>query len=239
MPSPRRTLALSLLCLPLLAGTASAYGYDRDKDPLLLAFQAAVRATRKGDLAEASRQVRAVRWQTQELKTQADLQVDYAPTLRAAHAAGTPPARTIQRWSNLLYLALLQKFHWNLSEKLGTYHKARARLESALAYYEVALAGNVKRLDRARRKANPKARSRHSDIMAQFAAAKTALGSPGLFGAGARPADLAAFRKAVVRIAGHLKVVFPTFVRPGTPKTSKTTKTSRPAKTSKTTKTGS
>jgi hypothetical protein len=142
------------------------------------------------------------------------VKVDFEEHLRRAHGEDATEAGMIQAWANLVYLALLQKFYWNLEEHLGDYHKARARLEAAQTYYEVALAGNVKRHDEERRARDPKAPSRHEDILRRFAAARDALGSPGLFGSGARPADPAAFRAAVVGIAGHLRAAFPGFVHP-------------------------
>lgn len=198
--------------LLLLAGSALGYGYTREEDPLLIAFEAAVRAVRQGEVGTATEQIQAVRWQTDELKD--DVRVDFEPHLRKAHAEGATEAGMVQAWANLVYLALLQKFYWNLQEQVGDYHKARARLEAAQTYYEVALAGNVKRHDEERRRVDPKAPSRHEDIVRRFAAARDALGSPGLFGSGARPADPAAFRAAVVGIAGHLRAAFPGFVHP-------------------------
>lgn len=206
------------LCCALLACASPAwgYGYTRDEDPLLKAFRAAVRAARAGDLAAARDQAAGVEWQLRELEQPEDLGVSFREALRAAHAPGTPPAVTVAAWANLVCLALLQKFHWNLREGLADYHRARARLDAAQTYYELALAGNVRRRDAAARKANPKAPSRHEDIVKTFAAARRALGSPGLFGAGKRPPDAAAFRAAVRRIVGHLRAVFPDFVFPGT-----------------------
>lgn len=211
----RRWIRLTLLLALALAsasGEAHGYGYTREEDPLLKSFEVAIRAARQGDLEVAAGQIPAVRWQTNELKN--DVRVDFEPALRRAHGAGATEAGVVQAWANLVYLALLQKFYWNLQEQVGDYHKARARLEAAQAYYEIALAGNVRRHDEERRARDPKAPSRHDDIMRRFAAARDALGSPGLFGSGSRPADPAAFRAAVVGIAGHLRAVFPGFVHP-------------------------
>lgn len=201
--------------LLLAPANAWAYGYTREEDPLLKAFQVAVRSAREGDLPAAKAQVERVKWQTDELKSPADLKLDFAPRLAAAHDAGATEARVVEAWANLVYLALLQKFHWNLQEELKDYHKAKARLDSAQAYYELALAGNVKEDDRRRREQDPKAPSRHEDVVRQLEKARQALGTPGLFGVGAKPPDPAAFREATVRIAGHLNAVFPSFARPG------------------------
>lgn len=202
----------------LLLAPASAwgYGYTREEDPLLKAVQVAVRSAREGDVAGARAQVKRVEWQTDELKAPEDLKVDFAPRLAAAHE-GDPAseARVVEAWANLVYLALLQKLHWNLKEELKEYHRAKARLDSAQAYYELVLAGNVKEDDRRRREQDPQAPSRHEDVMRQLEKARQALGTPGLFGVGARPPDPAAFREATVRLVGHLNAVFPSFVRPG------------------------
>lgn len=192
---------------------ARGYGYAKEDDPLVKAFQAGVRALRAKDWPSARTQVAAVRWQLDELRDPADLGVDYSAAFAAAHAAEEVDA-AIEAWVNLVYLGLLQKLHWNLEEKLANYHRARARLDAAQTYYELALAGNLRRDDAARRAQDPQAPSRHEDVIANFKAARTALGSPGLLGAGKRAPDLEAFRAAALRIAGHLRAVFPRFARP-------------------------
>lgn len=212
MGRPRQAVIALALLAALAPPRASGYGYTREADPLLKAFEAAVRAARQGDVAAARARITDVKWQTDELAQ--DVKVDLAPALARAHAQGSTEAGIVQAWANLVYLALLQKFHWNLKEGLADPVKARARLESARIYYEVALAGNVRRLDEERRKRDPAAPSRHDDILRRFTAARDALGSPGLFGAGARAADPAAFKAAVVGIAGHLRAAFPAFVHP-------------------------
>lgn len=205
-------VAVVVLVAALGPSRVEGYGYTREADPLLKAFEAAVRAARQKDVAGARARLADVRWQTDELAQ--DVRVDFAPALARAHADGATEAGIVQAWANLVYLALLQKFHWNLKEGLADPVKARARLESARIYYEVALAGNVRRLDEERRRKDPAAPSRHDDIVRRFAAARDALGSPGLFGAGAKAAEPAAFRTAVVGIAGHLRAAFPGFVHP-------------------------
>lgn len=213
----RRTfLRTGLLCGALgWPASAWAYGYTREADPLLKAFQAAIKAARAEQSAAVREQVGRVRWQLDELRTKEDLGVDFRRPFAEAHADPFRAEQVIAAWVNLVYLALLQKLHWNLAEGLATYHKAKARLDAAWSYYELALAGNVRRDDAARRKRDPKAPSRHEDVVEQFTLARKALGSPGLFGAGKRDPDPAVFRAASLRIAGHLKAVFPSFVRPG------------------------
>jgi len=203
-------VALGVLSGPLAWG----YGYDKDQDPLLIAFRAAVKAARAKDIPASAAQAKKVSWQLKELKRKDDLRVDFEAAFLAAHGDEASEEGVIQAWSRLVYLALLQKLHWNLREKVADYHKARARLDAAQTYYELALAGNLRLQDSQRRARDPKARSRHEDIVKSFAAARKALGSPGLFGAGARPADLAAFRQSALRIVGHLKAAFPNFARP-------------------------
>ncbi|MCO5170660.1 MAG: hypothetical protein M9894_30385 [Planctomycetes bacterium] len=217
MHLPRRrllTLGVPALVL-LLTREAAGYGYTREEDPLLRAFDEAVRATRQRRFDVARAQLHSVQWQVDELRSPDDLRVDLEPLLRRAHGEGATEAGVIAAWANLVYLALLQKFHWNLREQLTDYHKARARLESAWGYYEIALAGNVRQHDAERRKQSPEAPSRHDDVVRRFEVARAALGSPGLFGVGARAPDPKAFRAAVVAIAGHLRAVFPGFQHPG------------------------
>jgi hypothetical protein len=208
----RVTLALLLtLCL---TAPALGYGYTRAEDPLIKAYQAAIRAARADEYAKAKALIGKVGWQLDELREAKDLKVDFRRAFAASHEKPTR-VKVVGAWVNLMYLGLLQKLHWNRREKLSNFHRARARLDAAWAYYELALAGNVKRQDAARRKRDPKAPSRHADLVTTFAKAKKALGSPGLFGAGKRAPDPKAFSRAALRIAGHLAAVFPGFVRPG------------------------
>lgn len=194
---------------------AWGYGYAREADPLLRSFEEAIRAARQGRLEVARAQVDTVQWQLDELREADDLHVDIEAALRRAHGDGASEGGVVAAWANLVYLALLQKLHWNIKEQLSDYHKARARLDSAWSYYELALAGNVRKHDEERRRADPRAPSRHEDIVRRFEVAREALGSPGLFGTGARAPDPRAFREAAVAIAGHLRAAFPAFVHPG------------------------
>tara|TARA_R110002072_G_scaffold3767_4_gene26956 strand:+ start:1122 stop:1772 length:651 start_codon:yes stop_codon:yes gene_type:complete len=206
-------LVLAIFLSLTWASASFGYGYTREADPLLKSFQAAIRAARQGDFPAAEAEAKKVSWQLDELRDPKDLGVDFRAAFAKAHAKPTEKG-VVEAWVNLVYLAFLQKLHWNTREKLADYHKARPRLEAAIAYYELAFAGNLRLDDEARRKKDPKAPSRHADVVAQLKAAKTALGSPGLFGAGKRAPDLEAFQAASLRIAGHLNAVFPSFVRP-------------------------
>lgn len=188
-----------LLCLPSLA---FAYGYSRADDPLLKSFRLVVVAARKADWAAVSKETKVVGWQLVELKT--DLRVDFAPRLQAAERSQKARA-VIVAWANLVYLGLRQKFHWNLNEKLADFRKSRSRLVAARYYYEVVLAGNVRRYDRARKS------TLHTEILALFDRARSQIGRPALFGSSSVAAEPAAFRETTRLLLAKLRRAFPYF----------------------------
>lgn len=199
------TSRLVLALLASLVGPVFGYGYTAEEDPLLASFRNALQAVRGEDWAQAAVELEASRWQLDELRD--DFGVDFGPSLDAAlHARDGRGFASA--FANLVYLAALQKFLWNNKEALADFDAARARLISALAYYEEVLAGNVKRRDAATGTAL------HDELLELFEDARRSLGSPGLFGVGAEAADPEAFRAASERIAAKLKLCFPSFVHP-------------------------
>ncbi len=191
--------------LLFLLSPALGYGYTAAEDPLLAAFRAALKAARAEDWSAAGQALADARWQVDELVD--DLGVDLGPALDQTLADEDPRAFA-SAFANLVYLATLQKFHWNLSEQLADFDAARARLLSARAYYEQVLAGNVKRRDQADESAL------HEELIALFEDARQSLGSPGLFGVGAAEPDPAAFAAASEAIGAKLRRCFPSFVHP-------------------------
>ncbi len=203
---PRHVRRAGLLLLGLALATAAwGYGYQREEDPLLKAFKDALVHARKGDWDEVARDVEGLRWQVDELK--GDVRVDFSGPLAEA-VESRDPQRLAGALANLVYLALLQKFHWNDQEAIADYQKAKARLYSAEVYYVDVLDGNVNRIDR-------RDGTRRSErIKELLRVARKTLGSPGLFGAGSKPADPDAFRAATGEIRRLLGEAFPAFVKP-------------------------
>lgn len=193
---------LFFLCILLTPFICFAYGYSRSADPLIKSFKSAVRATRKDDWSTVQSEFKAVKWQLEELK--GDVKVDFSEILKGS-IDKKDKRLTIIRWVNLIYLALKQKFHWNNEEKLQDFQKAKARLAAAKFYYEVALAGNVRRYDKSKKT------TLHSTILKLFDQLRGQLGRPAVLGTKSIAADPIAFKKDTAILLSKLKQVFPYF----------------------------
>lgn len=193
----------------ILALTSSerawAYGYTRDDDPLLKSFKRAVIAARQSDWPAVDTQIKAVKWQLDELDK--ELGLDLTPALDKAR--GSKNSRdVIISWANLVYMALRQKFFWNLKEQLADFNKAKSRLSAARYYYEVVLAGNVRRYDKKRGTAYAK------ELEGLYSTARSQLGRPSVMGTASVSADPDGFQKTSDRILAILDRIFPYFSKP-------------------------
>jgi hypothetical protein len=197
-------LPCALFLLLLLPGLCLAYGYSREEDPLIKSFKNVVKAARKADWSAVSKENKAVNWQLDELK--GDLKIDFAPILKSS-LDKKDKRLIIIRWANLIYLALKQKFYWNKKETLKDFQKAKGRLASARFYYDVALAGNVKRFDQKRKT------TLHKDILTLFNQLRTQLGRPAVLGTSSVAADAEGFQKSSKALVSKLDRVFPYFQR--------------------------
>ena len=197
-------MVLGLVAI-LTPASLFGYGYSRDDDPLLKSFRKAVVSARKKDWKELEKATEEVTWQTDELATDFGIKF-HAALVKAARAKSAKAA--ILKWANLVDLALRQKFYWNLKEKLADFPKSKARLAAARYYYDMVLAGNVKRFDKSRKT------TLNKEIEALFDRARTELGRPAIIGTGSRAADPKAFRKSAAAILKRLDQVFPYFTRP-------------------------
>jgi hypothetical protein len=102
-----------------------------------------------------------------------------------------------------MYLAVVQKFHWNLAEGCRKYVPARSRVEAALFYYEEILSIGVRDFDR-----KNETRS-HETIQSEFKTLRHAVGTAGLFGIGARKPDLKRFETSSELVLELLRQAFP------------------------------
>ncbi len=181
------------------------YGYSRQEDPLLKAFKHAVRSARDKEWADAERATKGVAWQLEELRD--DFGIDLSDAVAEATAKHDLQA-TANAWANLVALALLQKLHWNLREKVARFVPARARARSATVYYEDVLAGNVRARD------ERDGTDHHGAMLALLKEVRESVGSEGLFGVGAREPEPERFARAADGILALVRKVFPFFVTP-------------------------
>jgi hypothetical protein len=201
--STLRLTQLFFLSVLIINPTALfGYGYSRADDPLIKSFKNAVRAARKDNWGIVSKETNAVKWQLDELK--GDLQIDFLPRLKES-TEKKDQRLVIIRWVNLVYLGLKQKFYWNLKEDLKDFNKAKARLAAARFYYEVALAGNVRRYDQKRKTQN------HKEILGLYDKLRTDLGRPTIFGKSSVAADPKDFALSSKALVDKLDKVFPYF----------------------------
>jgi len=181
------------------------YGYTREEDPLLKGVKRAILHARLNQWEKVEEDVERLSWQVEELRE--DIQVDIGPLLQKVVAS-----RDLKELGkgllNLVYLALIQKFFWNQKEKLTRYIPAKARLYSAEIYYQEILAPTVRRYDARTGK------NLHREITERFKSLPKTLGSPGLFGMGARPPDLESFQRLAREIEDRLNEIFVSFLKP-------------------------
>lgn len=181
------------------------YGYTREEDPLLKGVKLAILHARKNQWDKVKEDIEKLSWQVEELR--GDIKVDIAPLLQE-----TIGRQDLDEFAkgllNLVYLALVQKFFWNQKESLSRYVPAKARLYSAETYYQEILAPTVRQYDFRMEK------NFHRQITDFFKHLPNALGSPGLFGLGAKAPDLRTFNQLTREIEERLKGIFPYFLMP-------------------------
>lgn len=210
----KKTVALivaALLSTALLPAAARGlYGYKLAKDPLLLGAKRIFKALKKKDIKSVRGEVGRLEWQYKELRSPRDLNIDTTGSMSKALKSGSLKP-ILKETLDLVYLAMAQKFHWNIKEKLKKHAPARSRLNAAEGYYKEIFAGNVKRYDALQSKKGGKKKPSkvHGEILGEFKTARQALGSLGVLGVGSRPPDLKTFKQSATRIVAKLRVVFP------------------------------
>ena len=107
--------------------------------------------------------------------------------------------------ANLVFLAIREKYYWNISEGLRMFTRAKIRLRLADEYYTLLLSGNVRRYDKLN------GTRFHEAIFNKFTEARKTLGSLGFLGAGAVSPRLKDFEIATKEIEQKLLIVFPYF----------------------------
>jgi len=181
------------------------YGYTKEEDPLLKSTKKAILYGKRGEWDRVAKEIKALSWQIEELKV--DFHMDMGPILEKALKSKNMQ-KLAKALANLTYLALIQKFYWNAKEKLKRYVPAKARLYSAEIYYTEILHGNVRKYD------HRNGTEFHREIMERFKAARWTLGSPGLFGVGARPPEPKRFKELALQIMERIEKVYPYFQVP-------------------------
>ena len=181
------------------------YGYTREEDPLLKGVKLAILHAKQKQWDKVGKDIKSLSWQIEELR--GDIKVEIGPLLQEV-VATQDLAQLGKGLLNLVYLALIQKFYWNQQERLTRYIPDKARLYSAELYYQEILAPTVRQYDA------QTGRNFHREITDYFKYLPRTLGSPGLFGIGAKAPDLQTFSQQAREIEVRLKEIFPYFLAP-------------------------
>ena len=181
------------------ATPAAGYGYAEAEDPVVAMFRDGVTAARKGDFGQAAAKSReALALISGHRHSGAAL----ASGIDEAAGAKDAPAMA-EILANVVYLSLKEKLEANIDSNLKNFTECKARLFLARKNYLDVLEGNLKK-------------NRPEDgqtILREFDTAMAALGNPGLFGIGQKPADLKMFTGAARNIEQTIERFYTRFVK--------------------------
>ncbi len=178
------------------------YGYKKNEDPLITVFKSVIFYGRKGEWAKVKSDINSISDRIDDVKTLFD--VDLRPKFDTGLTQQNFQ-EVVNAMANLTFLAIREKYYWNLAENLQMFTRAKVRLRRAEEYYTTLLAGNVRRYD----KLNDT--KIHDRIFNKFSEAKKTLGSIGFLGAGAVSPKPKEFKMITKEIEKKLLMVFPYF----------------------------
>jgi len=181
------------------ASPASGYGYAEAEDPAVAIFRDGVTSARKGDFAQATIKAKEALALIADHKHNG---ASLAPRIDEAAKSKNAPAMA-EILANVVYLSLKEKLEVNISTSLKDFNQCKARLFLARKNYLDVLDGNLKK-------------NKPEDSLAiikGFDEALAALGNPGLFGIGQKPADLARFTQTARKIEATIEGFYTRFVQ--------------------------
>lgn len=178
------------------------YGYKRNEDPLITVFKSIIFHGRNNDWSKVESDINTISDRIDDVKNLFD--IDLRPKLDAGLAQHNFQ-EVIKTMANLVFLAMREKYYWNLDEKLQKFTRSKVRLRLAEEYYTTLLAGNVRKYD----KLNDT--EIHDEIFIKFKEARKTLGSIGFLGAGAVSPRPEEFELITREIEKKLLIVFPYF----------------------------
>lgn len=183
-------------------GSSGGYGYKRNDDPIITVFKSVIYYGKKSDWERIKRDIDTISDRIDDVKN--IFAVDLRPELNAGLSQQNFQ-EVIKVMANLVFLAIKEKYYWNISEGLRMFTRAKVRLRLADEYYTLLLSGNVRRYDELN------GTNFHEEIFNKFTEARNALGSIGFLGAGAVSPRLKDFETAAKEIEQKLLIVFPYF----------------------------
>lgn len=191
-----------ILVVVIYPGSSFGYGYKRNEDPLITVFKSVIFYGKKDDWTRVESDINTISDRIDDVRN--IFEVDLKSKLDAGISQHNFQ-EVIKVMANLVFLAIREKYYWNLTEGLQVFARAKVRLRLAEEYYTLLLAGNVRRYD----KLNDT--KFHDEVFNKFLEAGKTLGSLGFLGAGAvspRPDEFLIITKEVEQ---KLLIVFPYF----------------------------
>ncbi len=178
------------------------YGYKRNEDPIITVFKSVIFYGRKDDWARVESDINTISDRVDDIRNLFD--VDLKPRLDAG-ISQHKFQEVVKAMANLVFIAIREKFHWNLTEDLRIFGRANVRLRLAEEYYNMLLSGNVRRYD------SRNGTKLHDELFNKFVEARKTLGSLGFLGAGAVRPRPDGFLIITKEIEQTLLLVFPYF----------------------------
>lgn len=199
-----RHLCLLFLTLCLPASTVWGYGYERNEDPLLTIFKAAIFYGKESDWERVKKKVDSISDRFEDVRT--IFHIDLKPMVDKA-VDKQDMQELAKLMANLVFLAIKEKHYYNIQENLDIPTRSKVRLRIAEEYYTALLAGNVMKYD------SRHGTHLHDSIIDSFAKARPTLGSPGFLGAGGAEPNPKEFDRLAADIEMALLKAFPYFMR--------------------------
>ncbi len=191
-----------LLAIAICPRSSMGYGYGRNEDPIITVFKSVIFYGKKNDWARVESDTDTISDRIDDVRTL--FEVNLKPKLDAGISQHNFQ-EVIKVMVNLIFLAIREKYYWNLSENLRMFERANVRLRIAEEYYTLLLSGNVRRYDKLN------GTKFHDEIFNKFSEAKKSLGSTGFLGAGAVSPRPKEFKTITKEIEEKLLIVFPYF----------------------------
>jgi len=191
-----------ILVVVICPGSSFGYGYKRNEDPLITVFKSVIFYGKKDDWTKVESDINTISDRIDDVRN--IFEVDLKSKLDAGISQHNFQ-EVIKVMANLVFLAIREKYYWNLTEGLQVFARAKVRLRLAEEYYTLLLAGNVRRYD----KLNDT--KFHDEVFNKFLETRKALGSLGFLGAGdvsPRPDEFLIITKEIEQ---KLLIVFPYF----------------------------
>jgi hypothetical protein len=191
-----------ILIVIFCQGSSDGYGYKKNDDPIITVFKSVIFYGKKSDWERIKADIDTISDRIDDVKN--IFAVDLRPGLNAGLSQYNFQ-EVVKAMANLVFLAIREKYYWNISEELRMFTRAKVRLRLADEYYNLLLSGNVRRYDKLN------GTKYHDEIFDKFTEARNTLGSIGFLGAGAVSPRLKDFETVTKDIEQKLLIVFPYF----------------------------